>query len=111
MVTTPGSTPAANAITAVQTQLARNRRPTRTPVPMSHSPLPPQTPSRWYLEMPREAGPVRLSLLEKRVAALGRFVGHVTEPGRLAREHLLADQAVVDQVEGELQHPLSGGAL
>ena len=33
------------------------------------------------------------------------------EPGGLAGEELLADQAVVDEVEGVLQHPLGRGRL
>ena len=49
--------------------------------------------------------------LQEGVAALGGLVGHVGQPGRLAGEHLLTDQAVVDGVEGELQHPLGGRAL
>src|SRR5690606_16688693 len=58
--------------------------------------------------VPGEGGPVGVSLLEEAVPALLGLVGHVGEAGGLAGEHLLADEAVVDQVEGELQHPLSG---
>src|SRR5690348_12870489 len=43
--------------------------------------------------------PVRLALLEELVAAFLRLVGHVGQPGGLTGEQLLADQAVVDQVE------------
>src|SRR5690554_7271413 len=50
---------------------------------------------------------VGVSLLEEAVPALLGLVGHVGEAGGLAGEHLLADEAVIDQVEGELQHPLS----
>ena len=53
----------------------------------------------------------RVALLEERVEALDGLVGHVRQPGRLAGEHLLAHEPVVDQVEGELQHPLGGRAL
>ena len=58
------------------------------------------------LVVPGELLPVRFALFQERVPALGRLVGHVREPGRLAREELLAHQAVVDGVEGVLQHPL-----
>src|SRR5918998_1448983 len=44
--------------------------------------------------------PVRRPLLQEGVAALHRLVGHVREPRRLAGEHLLPDQPVVDRVEG-----------
>ena len=40
--------------------------------------------------------PVGVALLQERVAALDRLVGHVRQPRRLAGEHLLADQPVVD---------------
>src|SRR6476620_4381217 len=56
----------------------------------------------------REAGPVGVALLQERVAALDRLVGHVRQPGGLGCEHLLADQAVVDEVERVLEHPLRG---
>ena len=62
-------------------------------------------------EVARVGRPVGLALLEERVAALDGLVGHVRQPGRLAGEDLLADQAVVDGVEGELQHPLRRRAL
>jgi len=59
----------------------------------------------------RELGEVLRPLLEEGVPTLLGLVGAVGEAGRLAGEHLLADQAVVDQVEGELQHPLGRRAL
>ncbi len=59
----------------------------------------------------RESPTVRLALLEERVAALRRLVGAVGEAGRFTGEQLLADHAVVGQVERVLQHPLRGGAL
>src|SRR5262245_3940428 len=55
-------------------------------------------------EVPGHVGPVGIALFEERVPALGRLVGHVRQARRLAREELLADQAVVDQVERVLQH-------
>jgi branched-chain amino acid transport system substrate-binding protein len=61
--------------------------------------------------IPGELLPVGLALFQERVPALGGLVGHVGEPGGLAREQLLADQPVVDGVERVLQHPLRGGAL
>ena len=54
--------------------------------------------------------PVRLALLEELVTSLLRLVGHVGQAGGLAGEELLADQAVVEQVERVLQHPLGGRA-
>ena len=61
--------------------------------------------------MPREAAEVRGALLDERVAALDGLVGAVAEAGGLAGEELLSHQAVIDQVEGELEHALRGGAL
>src|SRR5437868_6204742 len=58
--------------------------------------------------VPGVRGPVGVALLQEGVAAFGGLVGHVRQAGRLAGEELLADQAVVDQVEGVLQHPLGG---
>src|SRR4029079_11037426 len=55
--------------------------------------------------------PVRLTLLEELVTPLLGLVGHVGQAGGLAGEELLADQAVVEEVEGVLQHPLGGGRL
>src|SRR5207248_3091698 len=56
------------------------------------------------LVVPRVGRPVRLALLQERIAALDRLVGHVRQPRCLAGEQLLADQPVVDEVEGVLQH-------
>src|SRR5450756_2942511 len=56
-------------------------------------------------EVVGEARPVGRALLEERVSPLGSLVGHVRESGRLPGEDLLAGEAVVGQVEGELQHP------
>src|SRR6478752_1130344 len=61
--------------------------------------------------VPGERRPVGVALLEELVAALLGLVGHVGQAGGLAGEELLADQAVVDEVEGVLQHPLGRGAL
>ena len=61
--------------------------------------------------VPGERRPVGVALLEELVAALLGLVGHVGQAGGLAGEELLADEAVVDQVEGVLQHPLGGRAL
>lgn len=55
--------------------------------------------------------PVGLALLEELVASLLCLVGHVRQSSGLAGEELLADQSVVEEVEGVLQHPLGGGAL
>src|SRR5947207_15938307 len=63
------------------------------------------------LEVVREIGPVRRPLLEEGVAALGRLVGHVPQPRRFAGKHLLPHEAVVDEVEGELEHALGHGTL
>ncbi len=57
---------------------------------------------------PGVAGEIRGALLQERVPPLDRLVGAVGQPGRLAGEQLLADQPVVDQVEGVLEHPLRG---
>src|SRR5690242_21285817 len=56
-------------------------------------------------EVVRVGTPVRLALLQERVAALDRLVGHVGEAGRLPGEELLAHQAVVRSEEhtSELQ--------
>src|SRR5699024_8355493 len=48
-------------------------------------------------------GPVGGPLRQERVATLDRLIGHVAHAGGLAGEDLLAGQAVVDGVEGELQ--------
>ena len=60
------------------------------------------------LVVPGVCRPVGRALLEEGVTTLSRLVGAVRKTGRLAREQLLADQAVVDQVEGVLEHPLGG---
>src|SRR5215212_10103786 len=59
----------------------------------------------------RKPAPVLRAFLEEGVAAFDRFIGHVRQPGSFAGEDLLADQAIVDRVEGELQHPLRRRAL
>src|SRR5690606_3147631 len=61
--------------------------------------------------VPGESAVVGVALLEERIPALLGFLGHVAESGRLAREDLLTDQAVVDEVEGELEHALGHGGL
>ena len=61
--------------------------------------------------VPGEGRPVRVALLQERVATFGCLVGHVGQPGCFAREHLLSHQAIVDEVERELQHSLGGRAL
>jgi hypothetical protein len=61
------------------------------------------------LVVPGECGPVGGPLLQKGVAAFDGLIGHVRQPGRLTGEELLADQAVIDQVEGVFEHPLRGG--
>ena len=61
--------------------------------------------------MPRITRPVGFALLEKRVSALLSFCGSVPQSGGLTSEHLLADEAVVDHVERELEHPDCGWRL
>ena len=46
--------------------------------------------------------------MQERVATLDRLVRAVGQAGRLAGEELLADQAVIGQIEGVLQHSLRG---
>src|SRR3954447_690112 len=58
-----------------------------------------------------KAAPIGGTLLEEGVAALHCLVGHVRQPGGLAREYLLADESVIDRIERELQHPLRRRAL
>ena len=62
--------------------------------------------SLWRSEVTGEGAPVGGALLQEGVAAFDGFVGHVGQARRLAGEQLLADQAVVEQVECEFQHPL-----
>src|SRR5699024_11369597 len=59
----------------------------------------------------REVLPLGRALLQERVPALDRLVGHVGQARGLAGEDLLAHQAVVGEVERELEHPLRGGRL
>src|SRR5947209_4381276 len=77
---------------------------------------------RWYggwpddhptlrLKVVGKCCPVRGTLLEEGIAPLSGLVGHVRQSRGLTGEHLLADKAVVDEVERELQHALCGGAL
>ena len=58
-----------------------------------------------------EFRPVRVALLQERIAALNGFVCHVGKAGGLAGEHLLSHQAIIGEVEGELQHALRCGGL
>ena len=51
------------------------------------------------------------AVLEEGVAPLLGFGRHVGHAGRLAREDLLTGQAVVGQVEGELEHADGLGGL
>src|SRR5271166_7036703 len=57
-------------------------------------------------EIARERAPIGVALLQERVAALDGLVSHVRQPRCLAREQLLTDEPVIEQVERELQHPL-----
>src|SRR5699024_1969178 len=59
----------------------------------------------------REVLPLGRALLQERVPALDRLVGHVGQARGLVGEDLLAHQAVVGEVDGELEHPLRGGRL
>src|SRR5680860_624571 len=61
--------------------------------------------------VPGERRPVGVALLQECVTPLDSLVGHVGKAGGLPGEHLLADEPVVDEVEGVLQHALRGGRL
>jgi len=61
--------------------------------------------------VPRELAVVRVPLFEEGVASFGRFLGSVGEAGGFAGKELLADQTVVDHVEGVLEHSLRSGGL
>ncbi len=61
--------------------------------------------------MPRIIREVRVALLHERVPSLLCFVGHVRQSGGFPGEHLLADEAVVFEVERVLQHSNRGGTL
>src|SRR5829696_9601204 len=63
------------------------------------------------LVVPGVRRPVGFPLLEELVPAFCGLVGAVRQAGRLAGEHLLANEAVVDEVERELQHALGRRAL
>ena len=54
---------------------------------------------------------MRRALLQEGVAAFHCLVGHVREAGGFAGEDLLAHEAVVKQIKGELEHALGGGGL
>src|SRR3954464_2973148 len=69
------------------------------------------SPSLRPSDVPGEAGEVGRTLLQEGVPALHRLLGHVGQPGGLPGAQLLAHQAVVNQVERVLEHPLRGGAL
>ncbi len=53
-------------------------------------------------------GPVRRTLIQERISTLHSLITHISEPGGLACEKLLAHQSVVDKVEGVLEHALCG---
>ena len=59
--------------------------------------------TRTNLEVAGERRPVRVALLQERVAALDGLVGHVRQSRRLTGEQLLADESVVGEVERD--HP------
>src|SRR4051812_33159713 len=104
---------ASSSVTSPRASRSRPRSSTSTTFASGRSSAPPTistiTSSSSYV--PRESAEVRVALLQERVAALDGLLGHVGQPRGLAGEQLLADQAVVDQVERILQHPLGGGAL
>jgi hypothetical protein len=60
---------------------------------------------RHCAEVAREPGPIGVALLQERIAALDGLVGHVRQSGCLTGEDLLADEPVVNHVEGVFQHP------
>lgn len=63
------------------------------------------------LSSTRVGRPVGVAFLQEGVAAFDRLVGHVSQAGGLTCEDLLAHETVVEEVEGELQHPLGVGRL
>src|SRR5262249_24785136 len=67
--------------------------------------------SRTASVVPGKRRTVRMARLQKGVPPFGRLVGPIRQAGRLPCEELLTDEAVVDQIESELDHALSGGAL
>src|SRR5690606_27158164 len=79
------------------------RRPARAPRPRARDPRTVSVGAPRSVE-PREPREVARALLEEGVTALLRLVRHVGEARGLAREQLLSHQAVVDEIEGVLEH-------
>lgn len=73
--------------------------------------LHPLGPLRVALVVVREFRPVRVALFQEGIATFDGFVGHVSKAGGFTSEHLLSHQAVISEVEGELQHALRCGGL
>src|SRR5437868_10546294 len=66
---------------------------------------------QWPLVVPGELAVVGAALFEEGVAALDRLVGAVGEAGGFAGEELLADEAIVREIEAVLDHADRGRAL
>ena len=80
------------------------RRNIATTLARLKSELEPRVPGA--LEVPGVGLPVGITLFEEGIAAFDGLVGHVRHSGGLAREELLADEPVIEQVERVLEHAL-----